>query len=58
MMNLDEVEIPSTTAHRNCNNRKDRDKRKNRHTCGIFIGWVGYILLQNELDQVKNCKRS
>ena len=21
-----------------CNTRKDRDKRQNRHTCGIFIG--------------------
>ena len=30
---------------RACNTRKDRDKRQNRHTCGIFIG---YSLLQSE----------
>ena len=35
-------DVPSTTDQnsegRNCNTRKDRDRRQNRHTCGIFIG--------------------
>ena len=37
IINLEDAEVPSATE-RNCNTRKDRDKRKNRHTCGIFIG--------------------
>jgi len=38
IINLEYAEVPSATE-RNCNTRKDRDKRKNRHTCGIFL-WV------------------
>ena len=38
IIDLDKAEIPSTLEARACNTRKDRDKRKNRHTCGIFIG--------------------
>ena len=36
--------VPKTVTgdqeRRSCNTRKDRDKRQNRHTCGIFIGLV------------------
>ena len=38
IIDLDKAEVPSSGETRNCNTRKDRDKRKNRHTCGIFIG--------------------
>ena len=38
LINLDEAEVPVSET-RNCNTRKDKDKRKNRHTCGIFIGY-------------------
>ena len=27
-------------GRKSCNTCKDRDKRQNRHTCGIFIGLV------------------
>ena len=37
ILNLDEAEVPAPEA-RSCNTRKDRDRRKNRHTCGMFIG--------------------
>ena len=29
---------PASQEKRSCNTRKDRDRRQNRHTCGIFIG--------------------
>ena len=29
---------PASRDKRSCNTRKDRDRRQNRHTCGIFIG--------------------
>ena len=29
---------------KSCNTRKDKDKRQNRHTCGIFIGFVQAFL--------------
>ena len=38
---------PPATEERgkkSCNTRKDKDKRQNRHTCGIFIGFVQVIL--------------
>ena len=38
LIDLDEAEVPVAET-RNCNTRKDKDKRKNRHTCGIFIGY-------------------
>ena len=44
------VVLESTTTateergKKSCNTRKDKDKRQNRHTCGIFIGSVQYIL--------------
>ena len=31
-------ELPESSETRTCNTRKDKDRRKNRHTCGIFIG--------------------
>ena len=51
IIDLDKAEIPSSTEARACNTRKDRDKRKNRHTCGIFIGCYpcGVCLLFDEL---------
>ena len=39
MIDLDSAEVPISKEKRHCNTRKDRDKRKNRHTCGIFIGY-------------------
>ena len=38
IIDLDTAEVPTSKEARTCNTRKDRDKRKNRHTCGIFIG--------------------
>ena len=38
IIDLDTAEVPTSKEARMCNTRKDRDKRKNRHTCGIFIG--------------------
>ena len=35
---LDPVPLPVNPERRQCNTRKDRDRRQNRHTCGIFIG--------------------
>ena len=35
LIDMDVVEV---SEDRHCNTRKDRDKRLNRHTCGIFIG--------------------
>ena len=37
---LEPAESPLTKEKRSCNTRKDRDRRQNRHTCGIFIGSV------------------
>ena len=35
---LEPEPVPATQERRKCNTRKDRDRRQNRHTCGIFIG--------------------
>ena len=32
------VPIPAAPPGRECNTKKDKDRRKNRHTCVIFIG--------------------
>ena len=39
IFDLNDAEVPTTGESRSCNTRKDRDRRKNRHTCGIFIGY-------------------
>lgn len=51
IFDLDKAELPTSTEARSCNTRKDRDKRKNRHTCGIFIGCFpcGVCLIYDEL---------
>ena len=33
-----EAEPVLVSKSKSCNTRKDRDRRQNRHTCGIFIG--------------------
>lgn len=35
---LETGSLPASKEKRACNTRKDKDKRQNRHTCGIFIG--------------------
>ena len=35
---LEAAPVVEEQDRRSCNTRKDRDKRQNRHTCGIFIG--------------------
>ena len=49
IIDLDTAEVPTTREARTCNTRKDRDKRKNRHTCGIFIGYINFNDLYHEI---------
>ena len=35
---LESEPVTDVQERKKCNTRKDRDKRLNRHTCGIFIG--------------------
>ena len=42
---LEAEDVPKSQEKRACNTRKDRDKRQNRHTCGIFIGYVIFAII-------------